>query len=93
MGRAGIKLATPGSAVRLASVARHVTDCATQKYVHKVLVNCLFKLAAEKSEAVDWDVKQQKTKKKQQLETKNPANVLHPLHKLKICFQSEILQE
>ena len=27
--RAGIKLATPGSAVRLASVARHVTNCAT----------------------------------------------------------------
>ena len=27
---AGIKLATPGSAVRLASVARHITDCATR---------------------------------------------------------------
>ena len=27
--RAGIELATPGSAIRLASVARHVTDCAT----------------------------------------------------------------
>ena len=26
----GIELATPGSAVRLASVARHVTDCATR---------------------------------------------------------------
>ena len=26
--RAGIKLATPGSAVRVASVARHVTDSA-----------------------------------------------------------------
>ena len=26
----GIKLATPGSAVRHASVARHVTDCATR---------------------------------------------------------------
>ena len=26
----GIKLRTPGSAVRLASVARHVTDCATR---------------------------------------------------------------
>ena len=26
---AGIELATPGSAVRLPSVARHVTDCAT----------------------------------------------------------------
>ena len=29
-GRAGIKLATPGSAVRLTSVARHVTDCTMQ---------------------------------------------------------------
>ena len=28
--RAGIELATPGSAVRHASVARHVTDCATR---------------------------------------------------------------
>ena len=28
--RAGIELATPGSAVRHASVARHVTDCAMQ---------------------------------------------------------------
>ena len=28
--RAGIEFATPGSAVRLASVARKVTDCATQ---------------------------------------------------------------
>ena len=28
--QAGIQLATPGSAVRLASVARHVTDCATR---------------------------------------------------------------
>ena len=28
--RARIELATPGSAVRLASVARHITDCATQ---------------------------------------------------------------
>ena len=27
--QAGIKLATPGSAVRHASVVRHVTDCAT----------------------------------------------------------------
>ena len=30
MGPAGIELATPESAVRLASVARHVTDCATR---------------------------------------------------------------
>ena len=28
--RAGMELATPGSAVRHASVARHVTDCATR---------------------------------------------------------------
>ena len=28
--RAGIELGAPGSSVRLASVARHVTDCATQ---------------------------------------------------------------
>ena len=28
--QAGIKLPTPGSAVRLSSVARHVTDWATQ---------------------------------------------------------------
>ena len=28
--RAGIKLETPGSAVRLTSVPRHVTDCATR---------------------------------------------------------------
>ena len=28
--RAGIELATPGSAVRHASVARHITDCATR---------------------------------------------------------------
>ena len=28
--RAEIELATPGSAVRLASVARHITDCATR---------------------------------------------------------------
>ena len=32
--RVGIELATPGSAVRLASVARHVTDCATRTSVH-----------------------------------------------------------
>ena len=35
--RAGIELATPGSAVRLASVARHVTDCATRP----VCVGCV----------------------------------------------------
>ena len=30
MGPGWIELTTPGSAVRLASVARHVTDCATR---------------------------------------------------------------
>ena len=30
--RTGIELVTPGSAVRLASVARHVTDCATRSH-------------------------------------------------------------
>ena len=35
---AGIELATPGSAVRHASVARHVTDCATRssKYMRGI---------------------------------------------------------
>ena len=33
--RARIELASPGSAVRLASVARHVTDCATRPGVQK----------------------------------------------------------
>ena len=42
--RTGIELATPGSAIRHASVARHVTDCATRpgkeedklfKYIHE----------------------------------------------------------
>ena len=53
--RNGIELATPGSAVRLAPLARHVTDCATRswltngcQYVHEVLVNYLVKLAQEK---------------------------------------------
>ena len=35
--RAGIKLATPGSAVRHASVARHVTDCPTLPGVYQGL--------------------------------------------------------
>ena len=34
--RAGIELATPGSAVRLASVARHVTDCETGRVAQSV---------------------------------------------------------
>ena len=36
--RTGIELATPGSAVRHASVARHVTDCATRPGKSDVLV-------------------------------------------------------
>ena len=36
MGRAGIKLATPGCAIRLASVVRHSTDCATWPSVNNV---------------------------------------------------------
>ena len=43
--RVGIELATPGSAVRLASVARHVTDCATRPGLHRFycnLMTCFF---------------------------------------------------
>ena len=36
---AGIDLATPGSAVRLASVARHVTDCTTRP--GKISLRCV----------------------------------------------------
>ena len=39
--RAGIELATPGSAVRLSSVARHVTDCATQPSLHRFYCNLM----------------------------------------------------
>ena len=35
MGLEGIELATPGSAVRLASVARHITDCATRRVYYR----------------------------------------------------------
>ena len=34
--RAGIELGTPGSAVGLASVARHITDCATRRGIVKL---------------------------------------------------------
>ena len=34
---AGIELGTPGSAVRLASVARHVTDCDMQPGVYGLI--------------------------------------------------------
>ena len=37
--RAGIELATPGSAVRHASVARHVTDCATRPGIPAMRAN------------------------------------------------------
>ena len=38
--RAGIELAAPGSAVRHASVARHLTDCATQPgSLNKIYLN------------------------------------------------------
>ena len=40
--RAGIELATPGSAVRHASVARHVTDCATRPSLNFLNKNDLF---------------------------------------------------
>ena len=48
--RAGIELAIPGSAVRLAYVARHVTDCATRPSVNlckqfgDLDPNCLYSL-------------------------------------------------
>ena len=43
--RAGIKLATPGTVVRHASVARHVTDCAMwpgteADYIYILSLNC-----------------------------------------------------
>ena len=40
--RAGIELATPGSAARHASVARHVTDCATRPGTYIVIKTLLF---------------------------------------------------
>ena len=50
--RAGIELATPGSAVRLASVATHVTDCAMLpgkvkilwSWLHLILIYTVFKI-------------------------------------------------
>ena len=46
--RAGIKFATPGSAVSLTSVARHVTYCATRPgskaMVQLLLIHCLLSL-------------------------------------------------
>ena len=38
MGPAGIELMTPGSTVRLASVARHVTDCLTRPGLHGMVL-------------------------------------------------------
>ena len=51
--RTGIELATPGSAVRHASVARHVTDCATWPGLDEMLhyaafhlgLHCLYKFS------------------------------------------------
>ena len=44
--QAGIELVTPGSVVRLASVARHVTDCATRpgdmKLYHKKSIRAIY---------------------------------------------------
>ena len=39
---AGIELATPGSAVRLASVARHLTDWATRPGVFVVIIMVMY---------------------------------------------------
>ena len=41
--RAGTDLATPGSAVRLASVARHITDCAMRPGDFVVVAAFLFR--------------------------------------------------
>ena len=41
MGPGGIELATPGSAVRLASVARNVTDCAMRPGVGRFWFNIM----------------------------------------------------
>ena len=46
--RAGIKLATPRIAVRHASVARHVTDCATRPGIIHLMECSISKLAASK---------------------------------------------
>ena len=48
--RAGIKLATPGSALRLASVARHITDCATQAGIDI----CFLWEKGEKQKCLSW---------------------------------------
>ena len=40
MGRAWIELATPGSAVRIASVARHVTDWGLSRNIFNWLYLC-----------------------------------------------------
>ena len=50
--------------------SRRIVVSYKQKYVHKVLVNCLVKLAQERTDrpgmtiAVDWDVKHQTKQKK-----------------------------
>ena len=40
--QAVIKLTTPGSAVRHASVARHVTDCATRPHINMLIITQQF---------------------------------------------------
>ena len=45
--QAGIELATPGSAVRLASVARHVTNCATRPGHFEIRPDILSELFAK----------------------------------------------
>ena len=39
--RAGIELATPASAVRHASIARHFTDCATRLGTYVFVILCV----------------------------------------------------
>ena len=61
--RAGIELATPGSAVRLASVARHVTDCATRPghkglgiYTTTIVWYCMRGYIQQPSYVIAWGV-------------------------------------
>ena len=49
-----MELATPGSAVRLASVARHVTDCAT--WPVPLVCGFMYKGTAMAKTSVDADV-------------------------------------
>ena len=51
--RAGIELATPGIAVRHASVARHVTNCATRPGIYKLFFLLFFYLQVENTYFTD----------------------------------------